>query len=154
MLSDSADSVPAEFKIRGADGSYKIKDEWWDIPAAEGVPVCFPKQPHPNDVVDLFLFEHENTKKAFKDSYPIPFLSASRSSNIRNPGEWGDVPRPIVELRMCGLSAAIRDKTNWQEKMKNPGIVSKWTQEALDQNDLGDFLPEQALTKEMVQAFS
>ena len=36
-------------------------------------------------------------------------------------------------MRMCTLSNAIREKPNWWEKIKDPALVKKWTQEALDQ---------------------
>ena len=36
-------------------------------------------------------------------------------------------------MRMCTLSSAIREKPNWWEKIKDPALVEKWTQEALDQ---------------------
>lgn len=144
------DAIPAEFIVSRDNGSVAIKKEWWNVPAVEGAPFCYPKQPHPNDVIDLFVLQHENNMKTFADSYPMPFLNTIAPGETRNDDQWGDVPRPIVELRMCALSAAIRDKTNWQDKMRNPDIVSKWMQEALDQKDSGDFIPEQALTEEMV----
>jgi hypothetical protein len=36
-------------------------------------------------------------------------------------------------MRMCALSNAIREKPNWWEKINDPALVEKWTQEALDQ---------------------
>lgn len=36
-------------------------------------------------------------------------------------------------MRMCALSNAIREKPNWWEKVKDPALVEKWKQEALDQ---------------------
>ena len=36
-------------------------------------------------------------------------------------------------MRMCALSNAIREKPNWWEKIKDPALVEKWKQEALDQ---------------------
>ncbi|KAF8901230.1 hypothetical protein CPB85DRAFT_1552686 [Mucidula mucida] len=69
---------------------------------------------------------------AFNDSYPHPFLFDENDTSL-TPGEWGDAPRSVVELTMCALSAAIRDKPDWREKMKDPAILAKWRQEALDQ---------------------
>ena len=40
-----------------------------------------------------------------------------------------------MELRMCALSNAIREKPNWWEKIKDPALVEKWKQEALDQQE-------------------
>ena len=39
----------------------------------------------------------------------------------------------VVEMRMCALSNAIREKPNWWEKIKDPALVEKWTREALGQ---------------------
>ena len=36
---------------------------------------------------------------------------------------------------MCALSNAIREKPNWWEKIKDPVLVEKWKQEALDQQE-------------------
>lgn len=151
-MTTNLDGIPEQYLVRQDDGSIRVKREWWDIPTVEGAPFCYPKPPHPNDVLDLFVLQHENTIKnlAHPDSYPNPFNIKDSGDNRGSPEEWGDIPRPIVEHRMCALSAAIRDKKNWQEKMKNPKIMSKWRQEALQQKDSGSFLPEQALTEEMV----
>ena len=54
----------------------------------------------------------------------------------------------VVEMRMCALSSAIREKPNWWEKIKDPALVEKWTQEALDQQK-GEYRIRQ-LTKRMV----
>ena len=39
-------------------------------------------------------------------------------------------------MRMCALSNAIREKSNWWEKIKDPALVEKWKQEALDQQKM------------------
>ena len=39
----------------------------------------------------------------------------------------------VVEMRMCALSNAIREKPNWWEKIKDPALIEKWTQETLDE---------------------
>ncbi|KAF8991402.1 hypothetical protein BDZ89DRAFT_1086673, partial [Hymenopellis radicata] len=116
------------------EGKYlTIKREWFDIPTEEGQRARYPKPMHPNDVRDSCVLAHKHAMTVFKDSYPHPFLVAE-SDNFHTPHEWGDAPRSIVELEMCALSAAIRDKPDWQQKMKNPEILAKWRQEALDQN--------------------
>ena len=38
-------------------------------------------------------------------------------------------------MRMCALSNTVREKPNWWEKIKDPALVEKWTQEALDQQE-------------------
>lgn len=54
----------------------------------------------------------------------------------------------VVEMRMCGLSNAIREKRDWWEKINDPALVEKWTQEALD-HQKGEYRIRQ-LTKRMV----
>jgi len=51
-------------------------------------------------------------------------------------------------MRMCALSNAIREKPNWWEKIKDPALVEKWKQEALDQQK-GEYRIRQ-LTESMV----
>jgi hypothetical protein len=51
-------------------------------------------------------------------------------------------------MRMCALSNAIREKPNWWEKINDPALVAKWTQEALDQQK--DELKYRQLTERMV----
>ncbi|KAJ7729113.1 hypothetical protein B0H14DRAFT_3518369 [Mycena olivaceomarginata] len=69
--------------------------------------------------------------------------------------EWGDEerefgrpPRRLAELRMYTLSWAIRIKPDWQCKASDPEILSKWRQEALDQQSPLEY--DQKLTEEMV----
>ena len=54
----------------------------------------------------------------------------------------------VVEMRMCALSNAIREKPNWWEKIKDPALVEKWTREALGQQK--DEYRIRQLTKRMV----
>ncbi|MFI8191656.1 DUF4246 domain-containing protein [Streptomyces sp. NPDC085946] len=58
-------------------------------------------------------------------AFPLPF-HASRSLSVA-------VPRTVRELQMMQCSAHIRAKPEWFTKMKDPGIVARWTQEALAQ---------------------
>ena len=53
-------------------------------------------------------------------------------------------------MRMCALSNVIREKLNWWEKIRDPALVEKWKQEALDQQE-GEYRTRQ-LTKRMVNA--
>ncbi|KZV97526.1 hypothetical protein EXIGLDRAFT_730457 [Exidia glandulosa HHB12029] len=66
--------------------------------------------------------------------FPHPFYQESRLQD-------GDIPRTLVELRMCALSAALRAKPEWWRKCTDPEIRARWTQEALSQDD--DMTPEQ-----------
>ncbi|KAJ7499569.1 hypothetical protein FB451DRAFT_1347700 [Mycena latifolia] len=43
--------------------------------------------------------------------------------------------RKLAELRMYGLSWAIRSKPEWQRKMCDPLIMEKWRKEALEQQE-------------------
>ncbi|KAJ7139968.1 hypothetical protein C8R43DRAFT_1018437 [Mycena crocata] len=53
----------------------------------------------------------------------------------RDDEEWGPEPKTLAELRMYELSWAIRSKPEWQSKASNPEIISKWRQEALEQQE-------------------
>lgn len=44
-----------------------------------------------------------------------------------------DTPRTLVELRMCALSAAIREKADWHVKFRDEKIRSKWIEEIHEQ---------------------
>ncbi|KZV97530.1 hypothetical protein EXIGLDRAFT_670061 [Exidia glandulosa HHB12029] len=52
----------------------------------------------------------------------------------------GEIPRTLVELRMCALSAALRAKPEWWRKCTDPDIRARWIQEALEQDN--DMTPE------------
>ncbi len=124
-------------------------DAWMDTPTEEGARPQYPRPVHPNDVRQPAVLAHELASKIFGDSYPHPF-SISEHIYSPTPDEWGDAPRCIVELRMCALSSAIRDKKDWQNKMKNPDIMEKWRKEALEQALPIDDLPEWKLSEKMV----
>ncbi|KAJ7705346.1 hypothetical protein B0H17DRAFT_920489, partial [Mycena rosella] len=44
-------------------------------------------------------------------------------------------PTQLAELRMYGLSWAIRSKPEWQRKICDPEIIEKWRKEALEQQE-------------------
>ena len=44
-----------------------------------------------------------------------------------------DLPRTLVELRMCALSAAIREKPHWYNKFREQTIRAKWIEEIQQQ---------------------
>ncbi|MCY0944952.1 DUF4246 domain-containing protein [Streptomyces antarcticus] len=58
-------------------------------------------------------------------AFPLPF-QASRSISFATP-------RTLRELQMMRCSAHIRAKPGWFDKMKDAGIVGRWTREAVDQ---------------------
>lgn len=58
-------------------------------------------------------------------AFPLPFL-ASRSSTFA-------VPRTLREIEMMQCSAQLRSKPRWFEKMRDAGVVARWTEEAVAQ---------------------
>ncbi|MFF8670178.1 DUF4246 domain-containing protein [Streptomyces sp. NPDC015242] len=58
-------------------------------------------------------------------AFPLPF-HASRSIALA-------APRTLGELQMMRCSAHIRSKPGWFDKMHDPGIVARWTREAVAQ---------------------
>ncbi|KJE96361.1 hypothetical protein CAOG_006699 [Capsaspora owczarzaki ATCC 30864] len=53
--------------------------------------------------------------------------------------DYGDgaPPKTLVELTMIQMSAAVRNKPNWETKMRDPEIVAKWRKEASDASAAG-----------------
>lgn len=41
----------------------------------------------------------------------------------------GETPRSLVELRICEVAGAIRDREIWWEKVNSDNIVEHWRQE-------------------------
>ncbi|KAJ6548599.1 hypothetical protein B0H19DRAFT_1221043 [Mycena capillaripes] len=62
--------------------------------------------------------------------------------------EFGRPPRRLAELRMYTLSWAIRIKPDWQRKASDPELLSKWRQEALDQQRPLEY--DERMTEKMV----
>ncbi|KAJ6530430.1 hypothetical protein DFH09DRAFT_1250363 [Mycena vulgaris] len=78
--------------------------------------------------------EKPNPKQAW--TFPSPFIPyAANVPGTREETCWGPEPRTLAELRMYGLSWAIRSKPDWQRKMADPVIMEKWRKEALDQQE-------------------
>ena len=44
-----------------------------------------------------------------------------------------DTARTLIELRMCALSAAIREKPDWHAKFRDEKIRSRWAEEVREQ---------------------
>ncbi|KAJ7190216.1 hypothetical protein GGX14DRAFT_483562 [Mycena pura] len=80
-------------------------------------------------------------------TFPSPFVAYS-GGWMRGEKCWGPPPRTLAELRMYGLSWAIRSKPEWQRKILDPAILEKWRKEALDQQE--GLLAHKKLTKNMV----
>ncbi|KAJ7283224.1 hypothetical protein C8J57DRAFT_1291802 [Mycena rebaudengoi] len=64
-------------------------------------------------------------------TFPSPFIPYCAGS--AQDTCWGPNPKTLAELRMYGLSWAIRSKPEWQHKITNTEILDKWRKEALEQ---------------------
>ncbi|MFI5866480.1 DUF4246 domain-containing protein [Streptomyces sp. NPDC051546] len=62
-------------------------------------------------------------------AFPLPFQT-SRSAAFA-------IPRTLRELQMMECSSHLRAKPAWFDKMKDPDIVARWTQEAVEQGLTG-----------------
>ncbi|KAJ7236255.1 hypothetical protein B0H12DRAFT_1238523 [Mycena haematopus] len=62
------------------------------------------------------------------------------------PGIWP--PKTLAELRMCRLSAHLRQKPRWYEEMRDQNIRKKWIQEAKEQQ--AHLQPWERLTNNML----
>ncbi|KAJ7183246.1 hypothetical protein C8R46DRAFT_511843 [Mycena filopes] len=63
-----------------------------------------------------------------------------------SPGTW--LPKTLAELKMCRLSAQLREKPLWWEKFRDETIREKWIQEVKEQQ--ADVKPYERLTDNMV----
>ncbi|KAF8173746.1 hypothetical protein K438DRAFT_1849902 [Mycena galopus ATCC 62051] len=81
-------------------------------------------------------------------TFPSPFIPWAVATDSREEICWGPQPRTLAELRMYGLSWAIRSKHEWQRKISDPAIVEKWRKEALDQQE--SLKVEKRLTPNMI----
>ncbi|EIN12300.1 hypothetical protein PUNSTDRAFT_96961 [Punctularia strigosozonata HHB-11173 SS5] len=72
----------------------------------------------------------------FGDRFPHPFTSNDDGSwGSVDTIAWRDRPRTLVELRICSLSASLREKPRWYEKFKDPSIQQKWREEIVTQQE-------------------
>jgi hypothetical protein len=60
-----------------------------------------------------------------EDVFSTPFPDAFMEGDYA----VGFVPKPVNELDIIKLSSCIRDKLDWENKMKDPNIVAKWKDE-------------------------
>jgi hypothetical protein len=60
----------------------------------------------------------------FEEPFPHTFLQ----------GEYmvGFLPKIVDEVDIIKIESVIRDKPNWENKIKDPLIISNWRQEALE----------------------
>ncbi|KAJ7638378.1 hypothetical protein FB45DRAFT_1131961 [Roridomyces roridus] len=96
--------------------------------------------------------------------FPSPFIPYARGYRDEDMS-WGPPPRTVripfsssklfrpgyiqlAELRMYGLSWAIRSKPDWQKKITDESILEKWRREALEQQ--ANVPDEKKLTSNMV----
>ncbi|KAF8173759.1 hypothetical protein K438DRAFT_1849927 [Mycena galopus ATCC 62051] len=81
-------------------------------------------------------------------TFPSPFIPYAVATKSWDEVCWGPPPRTLAELRMYGLSWAIRTKPEWQRKISDPAIVEKWRKEALNQQESLNI--EERLTPNMI----
>ncbi|KAJ7051810.1 hypothetical protein C8F01DRAFT_1262595 [Mycena amicta] len=65
------------------------------------------------------------------ERYPHPFHTDPEDGDSDEPGFRS--PRTLLELKMCSLSAHIRQKPHWWDKLRDQAICEKWIQEAKEQ---------------------
>lgn len=82
--------------------------------------------------------------------YPLPFIEDDDESYGDDVRGEVDLPRTLIELKMCALSAVLRDKPDWVRKSRDETIVGKWREEALAQQD--GLREEEKLSEAMVCA--
>ncbi|MFH9572706.1 DUF4246 domain-containing protein [Streptomyces sp. NPDC017454] len=58
-------------------------------------------------------------------AFPLPFNASHSMLSVK--------PRTLRELEMMRCSAHLRSKPGWSDKMHDPGIVARWTREAVAQ---------------------
>ncbi|KAJ7746315.1 hypothetical protein B0H16DRAFT_1726496 [Mycena metata] len=80
------------------------------------------------------------------ERYFHPFHEDPCDGESPAPGTWP--PKTLAELRMCRLSAQIREKPLWWEKFREESIRKKWIQEVKEQQ--ADLKPYEKLTDNMV----
>ncbi|KAH9914463.1 uncharacterized protein B0H18DRAFT_959787 [Fomitopsis serialis] len=79
---------------------------------------------------------HSESAARMPKRYKHPFTEnedwAYYAGNDDDPTEK-DTPRTLAELRMCALSAAIRQKPEWWVKFRDENVQTKWTEEIKEQ---------------------
>ncbi|EIN07905.1 hypothetical protein PUNSTDRAFT_53245 [Punctularia strigosozonata HHB-11173 SS5] len=86
-----------------------------------------------------------------EERYPHPFTEKEQGEYYDSDEEGDsekDNPRTLIELRMCALSATIREKPEWYNKFRDAKIQEKWRKEIQEQQ--ADLHDSQKLTSNMV----
>ena len=94
---------------------------------------------------------HINDTASNSFRYLHPFTEQDFDNLDWNEEDEGDrdTPRTLIELRMCELSAIIREKPDWHVKCRHDEIQAKWRKEIEEQQaDLPEHLK---LTSNMVR---
>ncbi|TFY64227.1 hypothetical protein EVJ58_g2765 [Rhodofomes roseus] len=81
-----------------------------------------------NDSINDFDDEGGRFRHPFTDVGDFDYLDADDD----DPDDK-DTPRTLVEIRMCALSAAIREKVDWHVKYRDEKIRTKWAEEIREQ---------------------
>ena len=71
--------------------------------------------------------------------FPVPFWDPDTVSQTRfSPNDMEHMllpePRTVLERRLDGFTAAIREKPRWWEKVFNAEVVEHWRAEATQQD--------------------
>lgn len=82
-------------------------------------------------------------------TYPLPFVNDAGDYDDDDVLGGADMPRTLIEGKMNALSSILREKPEWVRKSRDPGIVAKWREEALKQQD--GLHEEEQLTTLMVR---
>ncbi len=89
-----------------------------------------PKRKHVGDSSD----NEPAAKKQKMDTSTIPKNPLSERFptvfDLEGDYESGAPPKTVVELQLMQLSACIREKRGWAEKLLKPEIKKKWIEEA------------------------
>ncbi|KAJ7672197.1 hypothetical protein DFH06DRAFT_1175605 [Mycena polygramma] len=81
-----------------------------------------------------------------QDRFYHPFNEDPQDTEDVVQGTWR--PKTLAELRMCRLSAHLRQKPRWWEKMRDTNLREKWIQEAKEQQ--AQLPPYEQLTDNML----
>ncbi|KAJ7205164.1 hypothetical protein GGX14DRAFT_644910 [Mycena pura] len=80
--------------------------------------------------------------------FPHPFQADPLGTGWPELGLGLRSPRTLLELKMCRLSAHIRQKPRWWEKMRDEAIRARWIREAKEQQ--AQLRPWERLTESML----
>ena len=90
----------------------------------------------PSTPVTFFQTDPDDVFNLDIDRFPHPFTGVGEDhydSYDEDDQSECDSARTLVELRMCELSATIREKPDWQIKFRDETIRNKWIEEIREQ---------------------